>query len=168
MKTIIVGFSTRPGLFSSLIRFFTNSKVSHTYIKIPVPEYNENMVFQASGMTVNYTNYSVFKEKNKVIEEYEIDIDDDTASLAEMMRVMEAGKPYSIKELFGLLWILAMRGFGVKVNNPFRDGSHSYICVELAMICVGLSKDSENVTQEDFRKWCAAHGRLLYKSFEHR
>ncbi len=77
---------------------------------------------------------------------------------------MEAGKPYSIKEIFGLLWVLAMRGFGVKVKNPFRDGSHSYVCVELAMLCVGLSADSENVTQEDFRRWCESNGSLLYKN----
>lgn len=164
MKTVIVGFSTHPGIFSTLIKFVTNSKVSHTYIRIPVPEYNDSMIFQASGLTVNYTNYNVFKEKSTVIEEYEIEIDDDTFAMAECMRVMEAGKPYGMAEIFGLLWVLAMRGFGVKVNNPFRDGSRTYVCVELIMNCVGLERDSENVTQEDFRQWCEQSGRLLYKA----
>lgn len=163
MKTILVGFSSHPGVFSSLIKYVTNSKVSHTYIRIPVPEYNDSMIFQASGLTVNYTNYSVFKKKNTVIEEYEIEVDDDTYAFAEMLRVMEAGKPYSMKEIIGLLWVLTMRGVGVRVNNPFRDGSHSYVCVELAMMCVGLERDSENVTQEDFRRWCETHGKLIYK-----
>lgn len=164
MKKVIVGFSTHPGAFSKLIRFITNSKVSHTYIRIPVLEYNEDMVFQASGLSVNYTNYKVFQTKCKVIEEYEITVDDETHALGEMMRVMEAGKPYSVKELIGLLWVLMMRGFGYKVQNPFRDGSTSYICVELVMICVGLRHDSENITQEDFRRWCEIHGKLIYKA----
>lgn len=164
MKKVIIGFSAHPGIFSTLIKFITNSRVSHTYIRIPVPEYNESMVFQASGLCVNYMNYKVFQKKSKIIEEYEIEVDDDVYAFGEMMRVIESGKPYSMKEIFGLLWVLAMRGFGVKVNNPFRDGSHSYICVELAMLCVGLEKDSENVTQEDFRRWCAANGTLIYKA----
>lgn len=164
MRKVIVGFSSHPGVFSTLIKFVTNSKVSHTYIRIPIPEYNESMIFQASGLVVNYTNYKVFLEKSKVIEEYEIEVSDDVFALGEMLRVMEMGKPYSMKEVFGLLWVLAMRGLSVRVKNPFRDGSHSYICVELAMMCVGLGSDSENVTQEDFRRWCVANGKLLYKT----
>lgn len=163
MKTVIVGFSSHPGLFSSAIKFVTNSEVSHTYIRIPVPEYNDSMIFQASGLTVNYTNFNVFKEKSTVIEEYEIEVSEDIFAFGEMLRVMEAGKPYGMKEIFGLLWVLAMRGFGVKVKNPFRDGSSSYICVELVMMCVGLEADSENITQEDFRRWCSLNGKLLYK-----
>ncbi len=164
MKKVIVGFSTHKGAFSSLIRFVTNSKVSHCYIRIPVPEYGESMVFQASGLWVNYCNYGIFQEKNKVIEEYEIEVEDDVYAFGEMLRVMEAGKPYSMKEIFGLLWVLAMRGLGVKVKNPGRDGSNSYICVELAMLCVGLAADSENITQEDFRRWCVKKGKLAYKA----
>lgn len=164
MKKIIIGFSSNPGLFPTLIKFITNSKASHAYVRIPVLEYNESIIFQASGLAVNYTNFKIFQEKNKVIEEYEIEVDDDVFAFGEMMRVMEVGKPYSVKELFGLLWVLSMRGLGVRVNNPFRDGSHSYICVELAMLCVGLEKDSENITQEDFRRWCSVNGKLLYKS----
>lgn len=165
MKTITVGFSKHPGsLFSKLIMFVTKSTISHTYIKLSVPEYNEFVVFQASGLTVNYTNYSVFTKKAVVIEEYEIEVDDFTFAMGEKLRVTEVGKPYSMKEIFGLLWVLFMRNLGRKITNPFRDGSNSYICVELAMICAGLSKDSENVTTEDFRRWCEKHGKLVYKS----
>lgn len=166
MKTVIVGFSSHPGIFSTLIKFFTNSRVSHTYIKLPIPEYNEFMVFQASGLSVNYTNYEVFRKKSKVIEEYMVEVSDDEAKLGELLRIMESGKPYGIKEIWGLLWVLANRGMGRKVNNPFRDGSSSYICVELAMVSVGLPHDSENITQEDFRKWCALNGTLIYKAID--
>ncbi len=164
MKTVIVGFSSHPGVFSSLIKFITNSKVSHAYIRIPIPEYDESMIFQASGLAVNYCNFKVFQLKSKVMEEYEVKVSDDIYQLGEMLRIMESGKPYSMKEIFGLLWVLAMRGLGVKVDNPFRDGSASYVCVELAMLCVGQTSDSENITQEDFRRWCAKNGTLIYKA----
>jgi len=161
MKKVIVGFSFRPGIFSALINFTVKSKASHTYIRIPIPEYNEDMVFQASGLSVNYTNFKVFKEKSKVIEEYEIEVSDDTATQGELLRITEMGKPYSIKEIIGLLCVLAARNLGFSIKNPFRDGSRSYICVELAMLCVGLKADSENVTQEDFRRWCEKNGKRL-------
>jgi len=163
MRNIIIGFSSHPGIFSTLIKLVSASKVSHTYVRIPVPEYGESMVFQASGLIVNYTNYRVFQERSTTIEEYEIEVPDEVYTLGEMLRVTEAGKPYSMKEIVGLLWILFMRNMGRRVSNPFRDGSSSYVCVELAMRCVGLAVDSENVTQEDFRRWCADNGKLIYR-----
>ena len=166
MKKVIVGFSSHPSLFSRAIKFVTNSKVSHVYIRIPIPEYNENMVFQASGLAVNYCNYNLFIKSNTVHEEYEIEIDDETAALGEMMRIIEAGKPYSMKEILGLAWVLAMRGLGVRISNPFRDGSQSFICVELAMLSLGQGKDSENTTPEEFRLWCEKNGDLIYKRID--
>ena len=50
---------------------------------------------------------------------------------------------------------------GFKIKNPLRTGSHSYICVELVMTCIGLKADSENVTQEDFRRWCVKNAKRL-------
>lgn len=163
MKKIIVGFSTRPGAFSSLIRFCTNSEVSHTYVRIPVPEYGESMVFQASGLQVNYTNYELFKEKSKVIEEYEIEVEDETYEYAELLRITESGKPYSFLTVLGFVWILAMKGLGISVANPFSDGSKSYICVELVCDSLGMTKMSEHISPEDLRRWCARYGRLIYK-----
>ncbi len=67
MKKVIVGFSTHRSIFSSLIKFVTNSKVSHAYIRIPVPEYGESMIFQASGLWVNYMNVEVFKKAGNIV-----------------------------------------------------------------------------------------------------
>ena len=161
MKKIIVGFSYRPGIFSNLINFTVKSKASHTYIRLPIPEHNEDMVFQASGFMVNYMNFKIFKEKAKVIEEYEIEVSDEVAKEGELLRITEVGKPYSMKEIFGLLVVLAARNLGFKIKNPLRTGSHSYICVELVMTCIGLKADSENVTQEDFRRWCVKNAKCL-------
>jgi hypothetical protein len=83
MKTIRIGFSYHPNPFSWLIRFFTSSKVSHTYIRLPVPEYETSVIFQASGLAVNYTASDVFESHSKVVEEYELEISEEQYGLSE-------------------------------------------------------------------------------------
>ena len=163
MKTIRVGFSTHAGAFSWLIRTVTASKVSHTYLRIPVPEYNTDMIFQASGLTVNYCADKVFSLKNQVIEEYDVDISDEQYEIGEKFRVTESGKPYSIRQIGGFLTVLAARQFlDKKISNPASNGNHSYVCVEVVAVCIGL-KDGESMTPEDLRRWCKKNARLVYK-----
>lgn len=157
MKTIILGFSRRKdfNLFSILIRLCTRSQASHTYVRIPIPEYQDNMIFQASGLVVNYQYYGLFLQKETIVEEYEIPISDEQYLKSEKFRITEAGKPYSMKEIFGLLWVLLMRQFGKKISNPFSEGDHAYICVDVGADQIGYD-DSGNLSQEDLRLWCRA------------
>jgi hypothetical protein len=161
MKKIIVGFSHHPGsIFSWLIRTATKSEVSHAYIRIPVEEYKQDVIFQASGLTVNYCNGEVFLKKNGVVEEYVIEISNEQAIENERSRITECGKPYSMNQIYGCLWVLAMRQIGKRVPNPFSDGMHSYVCVEITADQVGIA-DGESMTPEDMRRWCARHGTLI-------
>jgi hypothetical protein len=160
MKNIVIGFSTRRGLLSWLIRTVTKSKVSHAYVRIPVPEYETSMIFQASGLSVNYCSGELFDSKNLIHQEYEVAVSDEQAKIAERLRVSESGKSYSMNQLYGFLWVLALRKFGKKVHNPFSDGNHSYVCVEIAADQVG-HLDGENMTPEDFRRWCEKNGKLI-------
>ena len=162
MKTIIVGFSTHKGAFSWLIRTATSSSISHTYIRLPVCEYNTSMIFQASGLLVNYCSDDVFSKKNQVIEEYDITLSDEQAAIGEEFRIRESGKPYAIKQIFGFIYVLGMRKFNKKVANPFSDGKQSYVCVETNSICIGLV-NGESMTPEDLRRWCQKNGKLIIR-----
>ena len=156
MKTIILGFSTRThfNLFSSLIRLFTKSKVSHVYVRLPIPAYNTNMIFQASGLKVNYEFYDLFLEKETIIEEYEIPVSDEQYAKSELFRITEAGKDYSMREIIGLVYVLFMRQILKKqVANPLSQGSQAYICVDVGACQVGY-EESGNLTPEDLRRWC--------------
>jgi hypothetical protein len=148
MAKIIVGFSTSTHLLSKFIRFMTNAPFSHAYIRVPVPEFNTSIVFQASGLSVNYTNYEYFLTSNTVVEEMEIEVSDEQAKIAESLRVTECGKPYSLKELFGFSWIMFLRIFHKKVGNPFYDGNSGYICVELISKSLGI-QDKSTLTPID-------------------
>jgi uncharacterized protein YycO len=122
------------------------------------------MVFQASGLTVNYTNYNFFQNKSKVVEEYEMSVSDEQYEKAMTLMAESAGKPYSMKEIFGFLYVLYMREWRYKrVKNPFGDGDKSYVCSELAAECIGV-KDPETVTPEDLRRYCKQRGNLILRS----
>jgi hypothetical protein len=58
------------------------------------------------------------------------------------------GRPYSLKQLFGMAWILLLRNFGVKAKNPFRDGDHSFICFELVARILDLP-GAEELSPQD-------------------
>lgn len=160
MKTVIVGFSSHKGIFSWLIRTCTKSKVSHAYIRLPIEEYGKDVIFQASGLTVNYCSGDVFRSHSQVIEEYLVEISDEQAKKNELYRITECGKPYSMNQVYGFMYVLGMRQIGKNVPNPFSDGAHSYVCVETAANHVG-APNAESMTQEDFRRWCAKNGKLI-------
>lgn len=161
MKTIRVGFSTHPGAFSWLIRAVTASTVSHTYLRIPIPEHGTSMIFQASGLTVNYCATDVFDYKNTIIEEYDVEISDEQYEYGELFRVTEAGKPYSMKQIVGFLAVLSARQILDKnIPNPLSNGNHSYVCVEVVTACLGLD-DGESMTPEDLRRWCQKNAKLV-------
>ena len=163
MKTLRVGFSTHEGSFSWLIRNSTASQISHTYIRIPIPEHNTDMIFQASGLSVNYCAKDVFEVKNHIYEEYDVEISDEQWAIGEKFRVTEAGKSYSVKQVFGFLWVLGARQLlNKKISNPFSDGDQSYVCVEVVTVCLGLL-NGESMTPEDLRRWCTHNAKLVYK-----
>lgn len=161
MKTLIIGFSYHVGFnpFSTLIRIVTagvnwKKVVSHVYLRIPVPEYNQNVIFQASGLQVNYENYSQFLSHSRVVEEYSIEISDEQAQAIERFRVTEVGKPYSVKEVVGYGWILLMRKFGFDVKNPWYQGNSAYVCENIIADILDLDEEA-TMTPEDLRQWIA-------------
>lgn len=152
MKYLKIGFSTHASVFSWLIRTATNSKISHTYLKIPT-DYGEFVVFQASGLSVNYCNWNYFKSKNKILYEYVVEVSDEQWEKAERFRVTEVGKPYSAKQILGFAYIIIMKSLGKIVHNPLSDGNHSYVCVEVVAKCIGIDR-AEDMSPEDLWQWC--------------
>lgn len=164
MKTLILGFSSHTGIFAWLIKKVTASHVSHAYIRIPNFHGTDDMVFQASGLAVNYCNYEYFITKTKVVEEYEMQVSDEQYEKAMTLMAKAAGKPYSMREIYGYLYVLFMREYRYKrVENPFGDGDKSYVCSELAAESIG-AKDPESMTPEDLRRYCKKTGNLILRS----
>jgi hypothetical protein len=144
MKTVTIGFSHANSAFSRLIMWATRSKVSHTYVRCP-----SNLVYQASGLRVNEESYDTFLSYETVIKEIDIEITDEQFERGEKFRKQSLGKPYSLREILGFSWVLLMRGIGIKVPNPFKDGDQAYVCVSLVCEYLGLDDSGENITPDD-------------------
>jgi hypothetical protein len=167
MKKLIIGFSDGGNALSNIIKWVTKSHVSHVFTMIA--DSGEIVIFQASGLKVNYENYNTFLGHEKIVEMYSIDLTDAEAEANKKFRLTNVGLPYAWQELFGFGWVLFMRKFGRVVKNPFSQGDHAYICVDTSVSQLPIDIASKiadkdgpgSMTPEDFRRWCAKNAKLF-------
>lgn len=134
MDSITVGFSKpktwKP--FSALIMLGFNIPYDHVYIKFHSNTFNRYLVYQASGLMVNFMGKE-FTDNNVIVDEFEIPITAENKIAMIQFAIDNAGKPYGIKEAFGMAIVrLVELLFKKKIKNPFGDGGKTYVCSELA------------------------------------
>lgn len=115
--------------FSWLIRMYEGTEYSHVYIRWDVDGIDEKICYQASGSMVNFIGQKVFDGHIQPVSEFLCTIELDKATTRKLMKfcVSNAGVPYGIKQVFGLM---AQRLF--KLNkNPLSDQKEAYVCSEL-------------------------------------
>ena len=164
MNEIVVGFS-RPKAwfepFSWLIRLITWSPFSHAYIRYYDSYTQRWIVFQASGLKVNFIGQTMFDNDEDVYEEFAVMISDETKQSVVRDAIDKCGSPYGVGQVFGFLWVLFMRLFGKTVKNPFYSGS-SYVCSELVGdILVELNEgnlDPSAMTPKDVYNFMVSKG----------
>ena len=168
MGKLIVGFSYAKGFkpFSWLIRAVSRSKVSHTFTL--VVDGADAMVYQASGLRVNYEAYKLFLAEEVMVEAYMFDLTPQQAATNEHFRKQHVGDHYAWREIVGFLWVLLMRQLGRRVKNPMSGGDHAYVCVDIAAAQIpyneklGVEAAGEGtMTPEDLRRWCARNGKKM-------
>lgn len=160
MKKLIIGFSDGGNALSWFIKYVTKSKVSHVFTMIA--DSGEIVIFQASGLKVNYENYNTFLSHEKVIEMYSIDLTDAEAEANKKFRLTSVGLPYAWQELVGFGWVLLVRKLGIVVKNPLSQGAHAHICVDTSVKQLPVDMTAKmalfdgpgSMTPEDFRRWC--------------
>lgn len=145
---IIIGFS-RPRKFKLLawiIQKIEHSDYSHAYTKTYSDSLERWLIYQASGLEVNFEGKQKFYEKNEAIKEYLFQVDAETKQKFLQKAVDTIGTPYGIKQLIGIGIIRFGKFIGIKLKNPFRDGRATYVCSEL----VGeLVQDLMDITIDD-------------------
>jgi hypothetical protein len=164
VDSIIVGFSRPRGWFepfSWLIRLITWSPMSHAYIRFYDEKLDRWVVFQASGLKVNYIGQTMFDSVEDVVEEFAIPVSDATKQSVLQGAIDVCGSSYGTGQVFGCLWVLFMRIFKKKVNNPFFSGS-SYFCSELVgdiLEEIGLGDiDPSTMAPKDVRDFLVSKG----------
>ena len=133
METIYIGFSRPSGWFkpfSWAIRLLQWTSYSHVYIRVHSNSIDRDIIYQASGLQVNFIGLDLFKSKEIIIKEFPVQITPETKIKVLQYCTDMAGKPYGILEVFGFPWVIFNSFIGRHVNNPFSDGTNSFVCSE--------------------------------------
>jgi hypothetical protein len=130
MRKLTIGFS-RPKdkafpILSWLIRLFEGTPFSHVYVKNET-RYGIDLIYQASGVQVNFVNCDLFHQNHKTVREFELMVTDEAFDKYMHFALKNVGKPYSLLQVVG---IFLYSVFPIK-DNPFRNGDSAYVCSEL-------------------------------------
>lgn len=155
MKTIAIGFSRpkKTKILSWLIQKVQGTDYSHVYLKFTSEKLKRNLIYQASGLQVNFIGEQLFTEHCTVVKECKIDVCDDTYTKIMTFAVDRAGYPYSFKQLLNIA-IYMITGKA----KTFTSGREAYVCSELAgeilknILKIAIEKNLDILTPEDIDK----------------
>lgn len=106
MRNIVIGFSKPKGkkfpIYSWIIRAFCQTPYSHVYLKIKT-KWDTNLIYQASGVQVNFMGEEFFNKHVEVIKEFSFEISEE--NYAEFMKfaITNSGAPYSLTEAVNMV-----------------------------------------------------------------
>jgi len=154
MKKITIGFSRPKGkicpCLSWGIRLFQGwTPYSHVYVKFHSNSLDRDVIYQASGLQVNYIGSKLFYKHVHVVDEFSLEISDEDYRKMMQYTVDNAGKPYSLKSIFAILF---------KIES-WCDGDDSFVCSELIgeilrkYTDVSIDKSSEALTPKDIHRY---------------
>lgn len=140
MRTIYVGFSQPrcPKIGSELIKLWTRSPYSHTYIRFISERMDMSNVYHAAHGMVHFRSYDNFLRDNIAMAEYKIELTDEEY-LKLLKQCMElAGEGYGYLELLGIVIVDVANNINIPLK--IHDG-RGYICSELVgMLCTEILK----------------------------
>lgn len=126
-----------------------NTPYSHVYMRLRSEKYDRDLIYQASGVMVNFMGPDIFANKNVVVAEYEIEISEEKYVPMMQFCIDNAGKPYGMKQVLGLAYVRLCELFGKTVKNPFSDGSNTYICCELIGFAMNEYAEEKLISNQD-------------------
>ena len=149
MPQLYVSFSTPIDFkaLSFIIKKTLNTEFSHVEIKFKSDKFDRVLIYQASGLAVNFVEEQRFMKSHKILHEFVLDVSEETYIKTIQFAIDHAGVPYGISQIFGILYVKVLELFGKRVKNPFPNGNGNYVCSELvAQILkekIGLAGDIE-------------------------
>lgn len=103
MKKITIGFSkssSKLPIFSWLIMLAQKNNFSHSYIRFNSEEFGNDIIFQASGLAINFMGTELFNKKEIIVKEFFIEISDETYNKLLRSFIDLIGQPYSLLQIF--------------------------------------------------------------------
>lgn len=169
---IRVGFSTTNALSSRLIRFFTRSKVSHTWFSFRDETLDKTLVMHATRIGYNVETWKKFTSHNTLVAMFGCDYD----LRPGLQKVANwLGTKYDFEGILGFLWVLFLRWFNIKRKNPFRDTKRLF-CSEAVIVGLKATEaleiprvqklDPETTDPEDLLELCASEDKFHRRRVE--
>lgn len=128
---LTLGFSTTKSFISKAIRWFTNSEVSHTYIRFYDEFLETELVMHADWPGVIIEEAALFRLQNVVINEFEIDDPRMKASLKRNLRMLR--KKYAWWNIAKWAWLITFRRWVKKKIIAPTEDPKEIICVDFAL-----------------------------------
>lgn len=131
MKTITIGFSvsnSKYSIFSRAICYVQKTPFSHVYTRFNWPAAGADIVYQASGLQVNFESFARFQSHSTPIAEFTFQVSDFTWHRIAAFMLNRLSRPYSVKSILGLF----LKMTGIRKTNIIKDGPDAYVCSELA------------------------------------
>lgn len=132
--TLTVGFSRPKGkllpLFSWAVRLVECTPYSHVYIRW-TSSHGVPVVYEASGTSVKFVNGNLHEQDVKTIDSFTFDISEQAKWNLVKFCLENAGSPYEVKQIVGILCVKIAKLFGRKIKNPFKSGRYTQVCSEL-------------------------------------
>ena len=130
---IIIGFS-RPKrmllpVLSWIIRLVEGTPYSHCYIKWWSTSFDRWIVYQASGLAVNFVGNTRFAEHSLIIKEFQLPVSEKEFENLLGWAIDMSGTSYGFLHLVGIGVVKFASLFGKKIANPFSG--EQQVCAKL-------------------------------------
>lgn len=158
-----VGFSRTNTFLSKAIRWFTNSPISHTYIRLDDEFLGNPLIIHADLPGVVIVHASLFDKNNDVFCEYEIENESLDRALKKNLSLL--GKKYNYWHLLDWAWFITFkRWVQKKIENPTEDPK-KIICVDFVLRVLNCAKlthlEIGSMTPKNLMEWIENHYKEL-------
>lgn len=159
LKTIIFGFSRpiKKHLFAEAIMKIDDNNFDHGYTRFRSDRWDADFIYQASGLRTNFMGGKYFASINTVVEEYELEVEDETEAMIGHLCVDREGLSYPIKMVIGIGVVKLAALVGKKINNPWPSDKPDCIAEQGYILSRGLKVnvpfDFNSATPKPFRDW---------------
>lgn len=160
MRKIVIGFSKPKGFFkpfSWMIRIFNRTPYSHVYCSHVSEKYKQSLIYQASGVQVNFMSLQQFIKHSHIVAEFEFEVSEEAFNNYMSWAIQESGAPYSTVKLFEIL-----------TRRDLVSDDSQWVCSTLvAKICKDyLSHEDESLsmdyaTPKEIYEFCVFKGRRV-------
>jgi hypothetical protein len=156
VRKITIGFSKPKGFFkpySWLIRAFLRTPYSHVYCKHRSEKYNLDLIYQASGIQVNFMSGKQFNKDAITVAEFSFDISEEQFDEYMAFAIGESGAHYS-----------KIKPFEIVFKKDFdKETGPQWVCSTLvAKVCKDYLSDKtvdlDYANPKDIYNFCMQNG----------